>query len=853
MAPRITALDWDSYKNRESIDPTQSRKPDGKALETEEDRLQASFDINRGARDAEEYVGNEPRGAMPEKMSIVALVKSNPLTVPHISGAMDNATAARSAQQYYAGILQEGGPRALKLIRDAASEGNKAVQKAREIGNGDDFTVVASHQGAAQVTAALVHTALELYPASREDALKRGQQFNPHHEEDVRKTLARARKENLGSRDGIQKLPTDASKVDFKAIDATFNARVRPHSTERLHPTAVAKVLDPSHLVRQTDEKSDDYGRVVDLRDSLKSRVREGYHEAIIDHANSPARAGSMAIPPSAILSTKEPVDREGKSTGVALSDEGVKRSRVIFADAAGLERAKAAIAAAGADEEIIVGSMANDLNAVKTSARKSVVHNAKSSTYVLEQHGYSGQAARYLENGKQMINHATHAEFYLGDEPNSLNAFLVGHAAARGNIATVYQGDRQLSLPQSQALGATQYMTAAQMVRRGLASGLEAEGHEPAAAVGLSLLRSPDGRMSNADILAVQASGLSLREAMDAAQDPNKARELITEHRVSMQGARILKTGDAAHAGSNLPLVLNEVQGKGLALVGPEDFPAALRNSNDPNAPVYAVISGDVDAFRNAKSLVGIIGDRLRSDNPNDAKVAASVAPHMAALEATKQPRVWVDGQTPFPMEPRKGDVIIVPGGLGVFNNEGEKAAQDARDLAGAITVSFDKVPSTRVFVAGKGRSKGKEENIENTPNESMAPTAARHMAMMAERLVITNGRSDAYSATKEAAAAHLRTGKRVLVIEAPAGVKNSLTTALARGEGQKALLDAGLGRATVEDQALQAVKGGPVAIRLNPRNPEGAAKAVVDLVKGKPQATDAHKPATKTQEDVR
>lgn len=864
MAPRITAMDWDSYKNRDLIDPTQSRRPDGKALETEEDRLQASFDINRGARDQEEYVGNEPRGAMPDRISIIALVKNNPLTIPHINSRMDDATAARAAQQHYSGILEAGGQRALQLLRAAATEGNKAVQKARELGNGDDFTVVASHQGAAQVTAALVNTALDLYPASREDAVKRGNQFYAHEEESVTKTIARARKEGWGNRDGIQQLPTNPAKVDFAAFSDTFNSRVRPQDTQRLHPVAVAKLLDRSHLVRDTNENSDTFGRVVGLTESLQKRVRAPYHETIVDHANSPARGGSIAVPPSAILSTKPPttrsVDAQGNATqvadtGVALSTESVRVARAIFADPKGRDLAAKAIEKAGKDEEIVLGSMVADLSKVKTKARISTVHNDKTSTFALEQHGYTAAQARYLQNGKQMIDHATQVDMYLGDTPNPLNTYLLGYAAERGNIGTIVQGDRTLSLSQAQSLGASSYLTPAQMMRQGLTKGLDVEASDPATAVFLTLLRSPEGRMANRDIHALQGTGMELRDIIDAAQDPDKSRELTHEHRVSLQAVRMLKTGDVSFAAGNLPHVLQEIQGKGLALVGRSDFPAALRN-DDPNGPTFAIISGDVESFRNAQGLVGVVGDRLRSDTKTHAEAAAAVAPHLAALAQTKQPRAWVDGQTPFPMDARKGDIVVIPGGVGVFNNSEEEQAHMERDMAGAITVSFDTVPSYNVYRAPKGRSKtakGTQEMVRNLPNDTHAAQAGTALGQIADRLIVTNGDTRHYTAAKTATAAQLRDGKRVLAVPAPSGHPNALTNALLRGEGTKSLRDANFGTATVEEDAMKAVEGGPVAIRLNPHNPEAAAKAVVGLVKTGKVAKAAEQAPTKTQEDVR
>lgn len=868
MAPRITALDWDSYKNRESVDPTLSRRVDGGVLKNEEDRLRASFDINRGSRDSEGYAGNDGQESTQIRMAIVPLLKSNPLTNPHENGSMDEATAARSTYQYFAGILEKGGQPALQMIRAAASEGNKAVQKAREITNTDNFTVVGSHTSSAQVVASFMSVALELAPPSREDAVKRPKQFSTGLEEkklrdgsisveqSVRETMKRAEREGWGNKEGMQVLPTDPSKVNFKAFAKAFAQLAEPKVEERLHPKAVEKLLHPDHLVRDTREGSDTFGQVVGLTPSLQGRVREQYHEAIVDHANSRARGASLPIPASAILSTKAPTVRaaEGGPKGVMLSDKTVSKTRVIFAEASNLEAAKKAVASAGADEEIIIGSMAKELGAVKTKARVSTISDPKSrGAYVLKKHGYSEEGAQFLAEKMQSINHATHAEFYLdADKPNRMLAFLAGHAATRGNLTHVQQGDEKLSLSQAQALGAAEFLTPAQMVRRSLADGLDVEVNEPAGAVALSLFRHNDAKIANRDIRAIQATGMHLQDVLGVAQDPNQARAFAVEHGVSQAALKILKEGDAAAVGSNLPHVLQELQGKGLSLIGPEDYPASMRHN--PDVPPFAIVDGDVDHLRNLKGAIGITGDRLLAPKANATeeektaalRLASDVAETMTAIAATKQPRIWVDGQTPFPMEAGKNDVIIVSGSVGHEEN-----------ASAGTRVSFGVVPSTVVYKAPTGRgknAKGTQEMIRNEPSESQAPTAGKFLGQMADRLVVTNSDAAHYTASKTAVVEQLKQGKRVVAVPAQGHVKAAtLNAALLRNDGHKALKDAAMGSATVEDPALKAVAGGPVAIRFNPRNAAVAAQGLADLAAGRPITKVSEKTAVKTAEDQR
>lgn len=188
MATKLPdALSWDQYKSREPL-PTAGRGTYQRPL-TDENRHEASPDEMRSAPVQDDYAGNDPMPPLPERISIIPLTKSSSLNIQEITSRMDESTAQKAAMQKHTAILEAGGAPALKLIRDAAIEGNKATIRGRELGQDGHFTVVGSHTGYALATSALVASALEIAPPTREDAQTGKTKVDAHHEESIGKTV----------------------------------------------------------------------------------------------------------------------------------------------------------------------------------------------------------------------------------------------------------------------------------------------------------------------------------------------------------------------------------------------------------------------------------------------------------------------------------------------------------------------------------------------------------------------------------------------------------------------------------------------------------------------------------------
>jgi hypothetical protein len=846
-------MTWDDYKNRDTVENGQGAKGD-KPLDTEEDRLLASFDIKRGSQDAEEYAGNDQKGPLQERMAIIPLVRSHPLHPPHVAFGMDDTTAAKSTYTHFRSILEAGGARGLKLVRELASAGNTAVQRSRDMGLDGSFGIPAGHKGVSHVIATLVETALDVYPPSREDALNRGKDFRTSDSESVAKTMAKAKEAGLGSREGIQKLPTDPAKVDFKRFLDVLDARAKPQDMGRLHPSTVAQMLEAGNFVKETDNTKATFGSIIGLGDKLARAVPEAYHDMLIERAtsgNKALRSASLPIPPSAIQ-------------GNAFKVEGISLARAIFADKDGLEQAKANIQEVKANakktkqtEEILIGSMKGEL---ETAAKgdgirlANVAGDNKRRVAFLEKQGYGTKSAEYLAQGEDILRHVAggsgKADFSLGSKPNDLNLFLLGDACKLGVVGKVTQGDKTLTLAESMAIGIPAHKDNGEMMRAVMAKGLDAHASEPVAAVALDDLHSEQhGVISDKDIKRLQTADMNLVEMVALAADKEKAAGLMEQTGASAQAVQVLSDGKAvADAGRNLTHAQTELMQRHMHIVGPEDYPEAMRGS--ANVPPYLLLVGDPEVFANLKGIVGIVGEALGKGD-KDVEMAATIAPHMAAIAQTGAPRAWVEGATPFPMEPRRNDLIIVPGG-----QPSDDETQAAREAAGALTV-FLMVPSRVAYQPPKSRAKGakgEEVVIKNMPHPTHMPKAGAVLGALADRLVVTNGRdAGAYTAVGPALLGQLEDGKRVAVVEPRGNNREAspITAGLANHTGRNALKAAGYGASVVENADLAKLDGGAVAMRLSNSKPAAAAAALAAIARGERPAQAAA--AERTQDQVR
>ena len=170
----IRAMDWDEYKNPAISETAQRNTPGENAITSEQERLYASSDNKRGARDDDNYDGNSDdsfnRDEMREKTSIIPLVASNPLTIPGVRSDMTDAQARTVAIQHIQGTLETGGPAAMNLINQAARQGDKAVHKARDMGLSDTIVVVSGHNAASEVVASFMQQALHHFPVSTRES-----------------------------------------------------------------------------------------------------------------------------------------------------------------------------------------------------------------------------------------------------------------------------------------------------------------------------------------------------------------------------------------------------------------------------------------------------------------------------------------------------------------------------------------------------------------------------------------------------------------------------------------------------------------------------------------------------------
>jgi hypothetical protein len=838
MAPRITPITWDQYHERDTVQKSHSQYD--KPLETEEDRFAALFDINRSHRDNKEHLGYDHQENSKEKIAVIKIKKNHPLYPPHLEPHYDEETATKSTYAHFRAILEEGGPRGLKLVRELATAGNTATQDSHRMGLDGSFSIVANSQGVSKILATLVETALEVYPPSYKDASHHNKEFRTTDTESISRTLAKAKAASLKSREGQQELPTNAQQIPFKRFIAALDARAKPTQHGRLHPNTVAEMLQPTHFVQEKDPNKPTYGTFIDVGTKLRQAVPETYHDLLLERMNSrnkALRAASLPIPPESIQ-------------GNTFKVETISTARALITDPGSIQTmqkhlvsvAKAA-AQSGQQEEILVVSMKKDIEPeVKNKPNlllTTIAEENKKRVHYLSKNGYSREAAQFLDAAEQMVEFADVVDGALDKTPNKLNLFVLGLAAKKGKLGQVTQDGKPLTQAEARALVLPAHKSNSELTRASLAKGLDVHLSEPSAALALEMIFSTKPKnTSSKDIQTLQTLDTSLLNLITTVNNPQQAQKISEQSNISLDTLSLLRNSQAvADAGRNLLHVQNELMQRRQSIIGREHFPEGLAGST--NMPNYLIISGDPEVFASLKGLVGIVGEPLGKKD-KDMALASTIAPHLAAIAQTGAPRVWVDGATPVPIKPKRNDVVIVPGGQ-PLNDE----AQAQRDAVGAITI-FTHIPSWIAYeppTTEKKGKRGKEILIQNTQHPSYHHKAGRLLGALADRLVVTNGRdTGAYNVVQEALITQLKDGKKVAVVDPKRMDRDAtpITYALATQTGRAALHSAGFGAAVSENPELAKLDGGPIAMRLSNARPQQAADALAALAKGKRPITE-------------
>lgn len=855
-------MSWNDYMNRDARTPRQGVNTFRKPL-TDENRHMANPDDDRpGALEDGEYDGREAMPPLPEQISVIGIKAKSPLKVPYVTSGMDEKQAGRVANQWIAGLLERGGDQALSYIRAAHTEATRAQRLGNDLGHDGKFTVVDSHNSTAVQLAALIDAVRDTYPIENNKE-KKTAIGEIHHEESVAKTLQKHAGATEQRSTGA-KIPNDPSKVDFAALLKKFEERAPQISSERIHPQYFEQNLKGELKKEDVTFGNKTSKRVTGLKEG--SIISSEYEATIVKHVNSVARLTSMPIPASAINGSKKP--------------KTVTGTTVVFAEPEGKDMAMERISGAAANEEFIIGS-SGVLKGASSKARISPCdgvntdYQSKATKKQIENImalGFPQGHAKYLVAGMQKIDAADKVEMHLAKEPSELHTFLMGYAyKTRGNLERVTMGGEDVSLGKVQAMGVSSYKSYSQSMLDDLKDQLQVDVKSPSAAVAMKLMaKAQNGSISDKDILAVQENSEgTFFETVRKIQDMS-TRDAAAFQRssgISSETLRLLNGGQKMKEFEEVSdvqaRILNRVAEdmgeissfaakNGQSIVGPNEMPESMRALGKP----FLFVSGDAESFKNAKNIVGIVGEKLSSEDEKESALASKIAPQISALNDVNVTRAWVEGSTPMDMKPQKGDIVFVRGGLGLVENEAQSGAQDARDMTGAITVS-DQVPFYSVYqppARSNSKEKGQMVQMLNYGNHRTEQAAGRSLGQISDRLMVTNGKAGNDTVLTSAVEQNLEKGTKVIVV-APGASKSvsTFTHALATQTGLQALKNAGFGNSTLENPAIKNVQGGPVAMKTN-ADAKRTASQIESLVQtGNTLEDSKSKSRNKSKEDQR
>lgn len=833
-------MSWNDYMNRDARAPRQGVNTFRKPL-TDENRHMANPDDDRpGALEDGEYDGRESMPRLPEQISVIGIKAKSPLKVPYVTSGMDEKQAGRVANQWITGLLERGGEQALSYIRSAHSEATRAQRLGHDLGHDGKFTVVDSHNSTSVQIASLIDAVRETYPIENTKD-KQAAIGDIHHEESVARTLQKHASKTEQRSSGA-KIPNDPSKVDFSALLEKFQERAPQISSERIHPQFFEKNLKGELRKEDVTFGNKTSKRVTGLKEG--SIISPEYEATVVKHVNSIARLTSLPIPASAISGNQKP--------------KTVTATTVVFAEPARKDMAMDRIANASENEELIIGSSGvlkgasskariSPCDGVNTDYQTKATKRQIQNTMAL---GFPQGHAKYLVAGMQKIDAADKVEMHLDKDPSELHTFLMGYAyKTRGNLERVTMGGEDVSLGQSQAIGVSSYKSYSQSMLDDLKDQLQVDIKSPSAAVAMKLMaKAQNGSIADKDILAVQENSEgTFFETVRKVQDMS-TRDAAAFQRssgISSETLRLLNGGQKMKEFEEVSdvqaRILNRVAEdmgeissfaakNGQTIVGPNEMPDSMRALGKP----FLFVSGDADSFKNAENIIGIVGEKLSSDNEKESALASKIAPQISALSDTNVTRAWVENSTPMDMKPQKGDIVFVKGGLGLVENETQSGAQDARDMAGAITVS-DQVPFYSVYqppARSNSKEKGQMIQMLNHGNNRTEQAAGRSLGQISDRLMVTNGKAGNDTVLTSAVEQNLMKGTKVIVV-APGTSKSvsTFTHVLSTQSGLQAMKSAGFGNSTLESKKMANVQGGPIAMKTN-TDPKRTASQIESLV---------------------
>lgn len=451
------------------------------------------------------------------------------------------------------------------------------------------------------------------------------------------------------------------------------------------------------------------------------------------------------------------------------------------------------------------------------------------------------GQMIESVVNGSDVVT-----VFWNGDERD--DAFMAAaYAARQGKLAKVFDAEGvELNVYDVARDAKAAHMSKAEFARSQTLDAFSVPSSSPEGRLGLSLIRGKDGAISEKDVNRLAMIDMSINEISDLATTEAGREELVRQHRVTPAATAMLADDKVmANARTAYLRIRGHMAEHEVQLVGPENYPADLLASG--KMPPYLFAKGDIEAFRNATNIVGVIGDRPAEQA---GFVASRNARAIAALASSPATLAEVEGESVVEAPVNGPRILILSSGHGHVSSVNPAATMERRAEVierGGVIISQLPPEESGSFYSVEKKSR---ESISSAGNAITSRQAASLLGAMSASVVVTQmDASQATSPTRSAVLAQLQADRRPTVANYNdlEGFKEvSGNRALLSGRGADALTRAGFGEADIQklapkfEGARVAIDSGPDLVRAMGNLTRHLSGEKLDLPKAKTRDRD-------------
>jgi hypothetical protein len=275
--------------------------------------------------------------------------------------------------------------------------------------------------------------------------------------------------------------------------------------------------------------------------------------------------------------------------------------------------------------------------------------------------------ARAYRETIETLIARADRVLVGQSDDPRDFAVTAAAEAARRGKLAaavtpagTIVRGpdlDRLAEQAMKASPSRAEYARSRTVELHDIPAG------SPEGRLALSLLRQAGGKdLPNPAIDALARTGMTINELADMAKDRTLASDLMRKYGIPL-GAIAALADDFAMAAARdaFAIIKEDCQKEKVQIVGPEGFPAALRDGK--GAPAVLFVRGDASLLTSGRPTVGVVGDSALLP-----AVAERAGAFVRGIEAAGGVPMTVEGMGVPRIAPEGPQIMVLATGHGHY-----------------------------------------------------------------------------------------------------------------------------------------------------------------------------------------